>query len=169
MRFGMEEEIMRQIKAQKLTREAFAPYGSYVNITEPEGFHMGDFYNDQLILPVSGQHAIAFSPLKFHKADCMLVDRAEYHNTTGEGIVVMDDDVVIHVAPASGEPVPELTEAFLVPKGTMVKLNLGVWHCGGYCLNKDEAHVLIVLPQRIYKNDCVVVDYAEKDWMEIIL
>ena len=76
---------------------------------------------------------------------------------------------MIHVAPASGEPVPELTEAFLVPKGTMVKLNLGVWHCGGYCLNKDEAHVLIVLPQRIYKNDCVVVDYEEKDWMEIIL
>lgn len=160
---------MRQIKAQKLTKEAFAPYGGYVNITEPEGFHMGDFYNDQLRLHVSGEHNIAFSPLLFHKAEKMIVDKAEYHNSTGEGIVVMDDDVVIHVAPASGAPVPELTEAFLVPKGTMVCLNLGVWHYGGYCLNKEESHVLIVLPERIYKNDCVVVDYEEKDWMEIVL
>lgn len=160
---------MRTIKAKPLSKEAFAPYGSYASITSPEGFHMGDFYNDQVLLPVSGNHAIALSPLVFHKVAHMTIDRAEYHNTTGEGIVVMDDDVVIHVAPASGDPVPELTEAFIVPKGTAVKLNLGVWHFGGYCLNQDEAHVLIILPQRIYKNDCVVVEYEEKDRMEIVL
>lgn len=160
---------MRTIKAQRLTREAFAPYGSFTSVVQPQGFHMGDFFNDQVLLPVSGNYAVAFSPLVFHKAEHMLVERAEYHNTTGEVMVIMDDDVVIHVAPASGEPVPQLTEAFLVPKGTVVKLNLGVWHCGGYCLNKDEAHVLIVLPQRIYKNDCIVVDYAPEDCMEITL
>lgn len=160
---------MRTIKAQKLTREAFAPYGSYVNVTKPEGFHLGDFYNDQLILPTSGNFAIAFSPLVLHRPERMIVNSAEYHNTTGEGIVVMDDDAVIHVAPASKEPVPELTEAFIVPKGTMVKLNLGVWHLSPMCLHQDEAHALIVLPQRIYKNDCIVVDYEEKDWVEIVL
>ena len=51
----------------------------------------------------------------------------------------------------------------------MVRLNLGTWHCGGYALHQSEAHVLVVLPERIYKNDCVVVDYDEKDWMEIVL
>lgn len=34
--------------------------------------------------------------------------------------MALDDDVVLHVAPPSKEPVPELTEAFLIPKGTMV-------------------------------------------------
>jgi len=104
-----------------------------------------------------------------HRAEHMTVDAAEYHNTTGEGILPIDDDIVIHVAPPSGEPVPELTEAFVVPRGTMVFLNLGVWHYGGYALDADEAHVLIVLPQRIYKNDCTVVHYQEKDRMEIVL
>ncbi|NLD58063.1 MAG: ureidoglycolate hydrolase [Clostridiales bacterium] len=160
---------MRKIRAQKLMREAFAPYGSYASITEPEGFHMGDFYNDKLLMPVSGALPVAFSPLVFHRAEPMPVQAAEYHNTTGEGILAMDDDVVIHVAPPSGDPVPELTEAFVVPKGTMVHLNLGMWHYGGWCLNREEVHVLIVLPQRIYKNDCTVVHYAEEEWTEIVL
>ena len=51
----------------------------------------------------------------------------------------------------------------------MVRLNLGTWHCGGYALHQPQAHVLVVLPERIYKNDCTVVEYDEKDWMEIVL
>ena len=81
----------------------------------------------------------------------------------------MDDDVVLHVAPASKDPVPQLTEAFLVPKGTAVCLNAGVWHLAALPVNMDEAHVLIVLPERTYNNDCVVVEYPEQDWVEIEL
>ena len=81
----------------------------------------------------------------------------------------MDDDVILHVAPASKEPVPQLTEAFLVPKGTAVRLNPGVWHLAALPVNLDVAHVLIVLPERTYHNDCIVVDYAEEDWTEIEL
>ena len=75
--------------------------------------------------PVSGNLPIAFSPLVVNKGE-MLVTQAEYHDTTCEGVLPLDDDVVIHVAPTTKEPVPELTEAFIVPKGTMVKLNVGV-------------------------------------------
>ena len=35
--------------------------------------------------------------------------------------------------------------------------------------NKELAHVLIVLPERTYFNDCVVVDYPEEQWVEITL
>ena len=77
--------------------------------------------------------------------------------------------MVIHVAPAGKEPVPELTEAFLVPKGTMVCLNTGVWHLSAIPVNKEVAHVLIVLPERIYNNDCVVVPYPEENQIEIVL
>ena len=99
----------------------------------------------------------------------MIVSKAEYHNTTQEGILCLDDDVVIHVAPAGKEPVPELTEAFVVPKGTLVRLHTGTWHLSAMPINKDVAHVLIVLPERIYFNDCIVVDYPEEDWVEIEL
>jgi ureidoglycolate lyase len=161
--------IMRTIKAEKLTKEAFGEFGSFVNITEPEGNHLGDFYNDKAIYPVSGDMPVAFSPLVLHKADEMVVTAAEYHNTTGEGIIAMDDDFVIHVAPPTGEPVPELTRAFLVPQGTMVVLKTGIWHYGGFPLNRKEGHVLIVLPERIYKTDCFVVNYDEKDHIKIVL
>ena len=62
-----------------------------------------------------------WDPLVFHllqyNKDERIVKAAEYHTTTWEGIVALDDDMIIHVAPASaGAPVPELTRAFIVPK-----------------------------------------------------
>ena len=73
------------------------------------------------------------------------------------------------MAPASKEPVPGLTEAFLVPKGTMVCLKTGTWHLSAIPVNKELAHVLIVLPERIYNNDCIVVDYPQGEHIEIEL
>lgn len=160
---------MRTIQAKKLTMEAFAPYGSFVNFTEPTGYHLGDFYRDPALMSVSGALPIAFSPLVMHKSDKMVVDTAEYHNSTAEALLPIDDDIVIHVAPASNKPVPELTEAFIVPMGTMVILKLGTWHYGGFARNKKDAHTMVVLPERIYMNDCIVVPYEEKDQMEIVL
>lgn len=160
---------MWKIKAEKLTAEEFTPFGSFTDVLEPKGSHLGDFYNDKVLLPVSGNMPVAFSPLVIHKQEKMMITTAEYHNTTGEVIVVMDDDVVLHVAPPSNKPVPELTKAFIVPKGTVIQLRCGVWHYGCFPLNRQEAHVLIVLPERIYMNDCFVVEYDEKDYIEISL
>ena len=36
-------------------------------------------------------------------------------------------------------------------------------------IHQDQVHVLIVLPERIYKNDCTVVTYPEEDQIEIVL
>ena len=128
---------------------------------------MGDFYPDQVMLPVSGVMPIAFSSLVMCKPEKMIISEAEYHNTTSEGILLLDDEAVIHVAPPSKNPVPELTEAFIVSKGTIVKLNVGVWHLGPLPMNNQIMHVLIVLPERIYANDCTVVQCAFEDQMEI--
>lgn len=159
---------MYTIKAKPITAENFRAYGSFANMLEPTGPHLGDFYNDQVEFPVSGCLPIAFSPLLCHKKE-LVVTQAEYHNTTCEGVMPLDDDVILHVAPASKDPVPELTEAFIVPKGTMVKMNVGVWHMGAIPMNLDTAHVMITLPERIYMNDCVVVDYKPEDYVKIEL
>ena len=160
---------MNKIKAKPITTELFVPYGSFTSILNPIGNHLGDFYNDQVVMPVSGYMPIAFSPLVIQKPEKMIVTAAEYHNTTGEGMVFMDDDAVIHVAPPSNHPVPELTEAFIVPKGTLVKLNTGVWHMGAFPVNRLDLHVLIILPERIYKNDCTVMEYTQEQQLEIEL
>lgn len=160
---------MRTIHAVPITVENFQLYGSFTKVLEPSGFSLGDFYPDKCRFPVNGQLPITFSPLETRKPEKMVVTTAEYHNFTCEGVIPMDDDVVLHVAPASKDPVPELTEAFLVPKGTAVRLNPGVWHLAALPVNLDVAHVLIVLPERTYQNDCIVVDYAPEDWVEIQL
>lgn len=160
---------MRKIKAKELTVEAFAPYGEFYNVIEPTGKHIGNFYHDHVLFHASGRMPVAFSSLVIEKPEKMIVSQSEYHNYTGEVLVPMDDDVVIHVAPPSKEPVPELTEAFLVPKGTVVKYNTAVWHLAPFAVHNDVGHVLIALPERLYFNDCYVVDYKEEDQVEIEL
>ena len=164
---------MRTIKAVPITNENFRPYGSFASMLEPQGnCFPGDatFYPDQLELNIQGGKPVTFSPLTVKKPERMIVDKAEYHNFTGEGVFVIDDDAIIHVAPPSNcTIVPEKTEAFIVPKGTLVKLNTGVWHLAALPVHNDLLHVMIILPERVYANDCIVCEYPEDQWVEIEL
>ena len=164
---------MRTIKAVPITAENFKTYGSFVNMLSPEGYCFpGDatFYPDPLTLHVRDGALVAFSPLTVKKPERMIVSQAEYHDFSGEGIFVIDDDAVLHVAPPSKhQPIPEQTEAFIVPKGTMVRLKTGVWHLAALPLHNDVLHVMIVLPERTYATDCTVVDYPEDQWVEIVV
>jgi ureidoglycolate lyase len=160
---------MRKIKAQLISKENFSPYGTFSAMIEPSGNHLGSFYHDRVMFPVSGNVPFAFSALVSEKPEKMIITAAEYHNYTGEGVLPLDDDVVIHVAPPSNKPVPELTEAFIVPRGTFVHLNTGVWHMAALPIHKDKVHVLIALPERTYFNDCTVVEYSPEEQFEIQL
>ena len=56
-----------------------------------------------------------------------------------------------------------------MPKGTMVKLNVGMWHLVAMPIHSDMAHVMITLPERIYKTDCVVMEYQPEQYVKIEL
>ena len=164
---------MKTIKALPITHENFRPYGTFASMLDPKGNGFpGDatFYPDQVELNVQGGRPVTFSPLTVKKPERMIVTQAEYHNYTGEGVFVIDDDAVIHVAPPSNHViVPELTEAFIVPKGTLVKLNTGVWHLAALPVHNDLLHVMIILPERVYANDCMVCQYPEDRLVESVL
>ena len=109
---------MKEITAVKINPTDFAPFGTYCSMTEPEGYplqgEIHKFYPDRISGTCMG--SMGFSPIAVRK-DERIVKMAEYHTTTWEGIVALDDDMIIHVAPASaGTPVPELTKAFLVQR-----------------------------------------------------
>ena len=164
---------MRTIKAVPITVENFRPYGSFSSMLNPVGnCFPGDntFYPDQVELNLTGGRPVTFSPLTVKKPERMIVSEAEYHNYTGEGVFVIDDDAIIHVAPPSNRViVPEKTEAFIVPKGTLVKLNTGVWHLAALPVHNELLHVMIILPERTYANDCIVCQYPEDRRVEIVL
>ena len=154
---------MRTIKVEALTKEAFAPFGQYYTMDTPDGYPLSGeihrFFPDRVVA-YQGQN-VAFSPILVKKPEIMKITQIEYHTTTCEMIMPLNDDMILHVAPPSaGKPLPEYTHAFLVPRHTLIKMNACVWHLAPLPANVDELCAMIVLPECTYMNDCKVVDLA---------
>jgi ureidoglycolate lyase len=163
---------MRKEKVKELTLESFAKYGTFANLINPKAEKLGaepiEFYRDMARLDLGGRSIALFSTCRVCKRP-PVVDVTEFHHGTGEGILPLDADALIHVGPATpvGEVPLDRIEIFRVPKGTFVSLNPGVWHHAPFAHNADVANVLIVLPERTYAIDCHVTEIPEKDQIEI--
>lgn len=162
---------MIEIKTEKLTHEGFAPFGTFYSMTEPQGYSLNGeihkFFPDRI--SESYGTRVGFSPILVKKPKEMLIKQVEYHTTTPEMILPLNDDMIIHVAPASaGVPVTNLTKAFLVPKGVMIKINTAIWHLAPLPANEEELQAMIILPECTYANDCTVVSLAEEEQFQIV-
>jgi len=155
------------MKIKELSRDVFDKYGAYADMLCPSGCKIGaepvEFYRDMVMLQLPESTA-AFSICRV-KPRSLSVTELEYHNNTGEGMLPLDGDIYIPLAPASNKDTPDLdsVEVFRVPKGTFVSIRKGVWHCGAYAAG-DLANVVIVLPERTYFNDCYVKQVNNLDF-----
>lgn len=164
---------MRTVKVQELTPQAFLPFGFYGPLCDPSSEKIGappiEFFRDIVQQDLGGASIVSFSTCRVEGRD-PVINVSEYHTRTGEGILPLDNDILIHVAPATppaaGVPLDKIC-VFRVPRGTMVVLRPGVWHHAPFALNDRPANVLIVLPERTYANDCVVVGLKEADQIRI--
>ena len=161
---------MRKIKAEKITNESFAPFGQFYTMDKPEGYalcgELHSFYPDRLV--ADSNHRVGYSPITVRKPEKMIITQQEYHTTTWEMILPLNDDMILHVAPASaGTPVTEYAKAFIVPKNTLVKINSAIWHLAPLPANEKELHAMIILPECTYANDCTVVDLGADEQFEI--
>lgn len=162
---------MRQVKIEKITRDAFAPFGEFYEMGNPDGHALcgaiHKFYPDRMTTACSGR--LAFSPLVVKKPEAMVITQQEYHVTAEELILPLDDDMILHVAPASGGAVvTEYAKAFLVPKNTLVKLKAAIWHLAPLPAAKEQLTALIILPECTYAKDCPVVDLSADEQFEIV-
>ena len=162
---------MKTIKATPLTKEAFAPFGQYYTMSSPDGYalcgELHSFYPDRVV--ADSNHRVGYSPIVVKKPERMIITQQEYHTTTWEMILPLDDDMILHVAPASGgRVVTEHAKAFLVPKNTLVKIKTAVWHLAPLPATKDQLTAMIILPECTYANDCTVVDLAPDEQFEIV-
>jgi ureidoglycolate lyase len=159
---------MRTISVNALTKENFSDFGNFYNLLQPAGHTLGNFFHDHVLMPVSGLMPVGFSSMVITKPDGgMIVKKAEFHNTTAEVLLPLDDDIIIYTAPPSNIPVPENTMAFLVPCGTIVLMNTGVWHFTPFPVHRTEAHIMTALPERTYAADCTIIDYEQSACIEI--
>ena len=162
---------MKQIKAVPITHEGFAPFGQFYTMDKPEGYalcgEIHKFFPDRL--SADSEHRVGYSPIVVRKPEKMIITQQEYHTTTWEMIMPLDDDMILHCAPASaGAPVGHLSQAFIVPKHTLIKMNAAIWHLAPLPANNEQLTALIILPECTYANDCTVVDLPEDQQFEIV-
>lgn len=162
---------MFQIKAEPITNEAFAPFGRFYNMAAPQGYALKgalhSYFPDRLT--AAAYKNVGYSPILVKKPEKYVITQQEYHTTTWEMIMPLNDDMILHCAPASaGTPVNALAKAFIVPKNTLVLLNAAIWHLCPLPKEQDELNALIVLPECTYANDCTVVDLPEDQQFEIL-
>ena len=165
---------MRTVKVEALRVDRFLPYGFYAVMLNPTAEKLGtppvEFYRDMLQQDLGGAGIASFSICRVARRP-LIIDVAEYHTAVGEGILPLDRDILIHVAPATppdGKVPLDRFRVFKVPRGTMVVLRPGVWHHAPFVTNGAVANVLIVLPERMYANDCHVFPLIGKERLRIV-
>ncbi len=165
---------MRSVKINELDITKFMPFGYYASLINPSNTKIGEkpieFYRDILQEELGNASRVSFSICRVEKRP-YIIDTIEYHTSTGEGILPLDEDVLIHVGVATPHeqlPLNDI-EVFKIPKGTMVVLRPGVWHHAPFTLTNNSANVLIILPERTYANDCEVVQLQGNDRIAIDL
>jgi ureidoglycolate lyase len=164
---------MRKTKIRELTVEGFLPYGTYANLINPVSEKLGsppiEFFRDMAQQDLGKTGSASFSTCRVEKRE-MVIDATEYHTQTAEGVLPIDNDILIHVAPATPPdgivPIDKIV-VFRIPKGVMVVIRPGVWHHAPFTAGDTPANVLIVLPERAYANDCRVFQLEKDDRIRI--
>lgn len=162
---------MKTIKAQPITIEEFAPFGQFYTMDKPEGYalcgEIHKFFPDRIT--ADSNHRVGYSPIVVKKPEKMIITQQEYHTTTWEMILPLDDDMILHCAPASaGAVATDHVKAFVVPKNTLVKMNAAIWHLAPLPANNESLTAMIILPECTYANDCTVVDLSAEEQFEIV-
>jgi ureidoglycolate lyase len=164
---------MGQVTVRELGVQAFLPFGFYANLIDPAAESIGaapvEFFRDMVQQDLGGASIASFSVCRVEPRP-PVIDVTEFHTRTAEGILPLDNDVLIHVGPATPDATPPLDrlQVFRVARGTMVVLRPGVWHHAPFAVGADPANVLIVLPERTYANDCIVVPLAESQRLQVV-
>ena len=150
---------MKELKAQKLTYEAFRKYGQFQNLLDDadlakNSIRPAGFFPDLIQLNFGTTTLPSVCVCSVKKQEKNIVGFMEYHAYTCEGLVTLDADVLIYVGiPGRNGMSIEDCEAFIVPKGYFVKLDPYVIHGSQYPIDTDTAHLICMLPQRTFNND----------------
>jgi len=172
---------MRVIKPISMDIDNFVQYGTCVDMINPIGVvKLGEkpvlFYPD-----VAHVHLGPMASNVVNSGVCkvfwrpFVVDRMELHSFCGEGILPLNRDIIVQVAPAGVDQVdlPDAIEAFFVKQGTFVSIKEGVWHHGPFLATEDQidgdtsVSVMITLPNRTYANDCIEVGLVKDQRVKI--
>ena len=116
-------------------------------------------WKQQAMFSIKGETEVGV--LKIKKQD-MVFDQLENHFKTATGIICLDVDCVIAVAPPSDDiPNVDTLKAYTIPQGQLFVLAEKCWHPATYPIDKDEITLLIIFQKDALDNDTVFEDISE--------
>jgi ureidoglycolate lyase len=169
---------MRELRYRRLDPAAFAIYGSYAAMIEPDAAGRAapklgqppiEFFRDLVQSGMGTDTIVSFGVCRVSRRP-PVIDISEYHNASCEALMPIDGDVLVHVAPAVAEDrfPAEQAEVFMVPKGTMIVLRPGVWHHGPFALGSERVSCLVGIPERLYARDCHFAPVPPEDQIRVV-
>lgn len=165
---------MKEIQIKELTLENMKPFGSFSQMIDPTARGGGipgmAFHADMETLELGTAHMAAFSTTRVTDKLPPVIVALERHARCGEGMMALDHDMLVYFAPAAATITQAVNElcAFRVPRGVMVTIRPGVWHCMPFTVDADVVNVLNILPERTYANDCEMHILEEADRVAIV-
>lgn len=166
---------MQSITVKQLSKENFEKYGVYTDLMDPmHPFYkrgQPQFYSDLLKVDLGKHTGASISVGIEKKRSKNTIEFAEFHRYTGEGMMALNDDVIIYLAPATGKKVPPFSyfEAFYIPKGVFVSIKAGIWHGCQLPVKQETVYNMIVLPELTYANDMYCYFFKEEEKISIRL
>ena len=149
---------MREIQVQKLTKDNFGKYGEFLDLLDEselkkKSIFQEGFFADVVALEFNQGNQPTISVCHVKKQSENIISFLEAHQYACEGLLPLDGDVIIFVGIMDSDFRTESIEAFYVPKGTFVKLNPLIVHGTQYPVDKEDVHIVCMLPGRTFKND----------------
>jgi ureidoglycolate lyase len=158
-----------RIKAEPITAQAFAPYGTFFNVYDMDKNHEGDFayYPDLAAAYIGGGSLAGFALCGINKRE-MTANIVEMHENTEEvEFLVNGDNVVLAGARSGNAPDLATFRAFHVKPGTLIRFKRFVWHYVPYPVNNERTMVLTSLPPFTYTNDAVVCTLSDPVFIDL--
>lgn len=121
---------MKKIDVQRLTPEAFEPYGRVFQpptgtpLAETDAF---SFWSDVVAVTIDGEAEVGWCVVRAHQQE---IDWFEKHDRTPEMLIPVDAPFILPVMDDDGN-----VEALVVEIGEAVVIDRGVWHSA--CLPAD--------------------------------
>lgn len=159
--------LIYEIPVKEITRENITAYGQYFDtkgITPDFSDASFDWWNEIGLADINGRASFGIVNPKFNAEFSERV--FEQHNSTPEVLIPIDEDVIVLVGKKDAfikdAPKPEDFEAFLVPKGSAVCLNAGVWHHAPM-VKGVSSRVFVIFKEKTSFNDCLMKDLTPMD------
>ena len=164
-----------KIKVEKMNAEGFRWFGTYISLHEvfTDEEYNSDwsfelYRSDNLTMSLGKTNTTAGFSFGLLKKRPLVVDSFQAHCHT-EKTILMDKDCVLVVAPiVVGNRVgEEKARAFLVPSGTLVKMNFYTWYCIPFLVEGDSCIYSQCEALRTYNADTSYYKPSEKIELEM--